>query len=77
MTKLVHPIRKMRRDLERKHYLCRIIWPPSNQTIEKDIARHVKPLLDALEEAHNGHHIDALYCEPCRLLAAWRAKLND
>lgn len=48
--------------------------------IETSIARHVKPLLDALEEYHN------FFCgcdlrDPdvkqtrCRLIASWRAKL--
>jgi hypothetical protein len=67
MTKRVHPIK-------------RIAWKVLYRTdhsqpeIERVIARDVKPLLDELDDAHNGRHIDALFCPACKLLAAWRAK---
>ena len=70
MTKPVHPIRKMQRDL----------WAVRSdpQKMERKIARHVKPLVDALSGQHtfanmaSQPHDD---CHVCRLLAAWRAKL--
>ena len=70
-----HPIRKMR-DAEAR---CGTI-----EAREKSLARHVKPLLDALEEVLRKFSIsgDHEFCdETCevkqagRLLAEWRAKL--
>lgn len=63
MTKPIHPIRKMQQAMIRT-------------AISREaeiIARHVKPLLDALEKGHSpaASHI----CEDCHLLAKWRAKL--
>ena len=46
--------------------------------IERAIARHVKPLLDALDTfGHSSFHTEDpdRLCEVCRLLAEWRAKL--
>lgn len=85
MSKRVHPICLLRRSLEKKHYLRRVIWPPTNQKIEADIARHVKPLLDALEALHGKLKDDHEYCGPeegcvvndaCRLLAAWKESIR-
>ena len=73
MTKPVHPIRKMQRDL----------WAVRSdpEKVERKIARHVKPLLDALDRSHNRKTLWSKAIEPdancpdCKLLAAWRAKL--
>ncbi len=66
MSKPVHPIRKMRLGIDRA--VC-------NQNVERAIARHVKALLDALEDA-------LFFCPPGKardtityLLTSWRAKV--
>ena len=42
--------------------------------IERTIARHVKPLLDALERSHDISDGLMKGCQICELIAAWRAK---
>ena len=50
----------------------------NNQSM-RVLARHVKPLLDALDTfGHSSFHhdySDLRSCEVCRLLAEWKAKL--
>jgi hypothetical protein len=64
-VKRMHPAEKLVRALD--------LW--GYKTYEQKqaiIARHVKPLLDALER---GHTFPTKNCNSCCLLAAWRAKL--
>jgi len=68
-VKKVHPIRKMREAEAR----CGTI-----DGRERALARHVRPLLTALDMQHAGnvgysqyHHEDD--CDCCALLAKWRA----
>ena len=76
MSKPMHPISKMQRELWR-------IRPTTASDECEHIARHVKPLLDALEKSHTFISpqgpicptLNADFCPVCRLLAAWRAKL--
>lgn len=81
VTKRVHPIRRLTMQLVGG-------WPDyGTQQIpfaERQIARHVKPLLDALEEWHTsqvryeqvlGLKKHLCHGDTCRLLAEWRAKL--
>ena len=85
----MHPIRKMQRASkklwERDHggpYRIR-----EALTTEADcrlMARHVRPLLDALEEALKRTRVEHEFCDSScpipkaeRLLAEWGAKLND
>ena len=68
MTKRLHPVEKLRLDLNRSDN-----W----NTV---LARHVKPLLEALwadhEVCREGVRLgDPADCPTCRLLAEWRAKL--
>ena len=70
--KKLHPIRELRIELE---------LASSTEAQERTIARHVKPLLDALEREHKGNVLgagalihDEPPCPTCRLLAEWRAK---
>lgn len=72
MTKRIHPIRKMQRD----------IWSVRSDRakLERRLARHLKPLLDALEGEHCTHlHRDEYGieedCDVCRLLAQWQEEL--
>jgi hypothetical protein len=75
MSKPIHPIRKLRYELFRYLY-------GGPGVHDKVIARHVKPLLDALDQEHgaigseyNWHGHKEVTCDVCVLLAAWRAKL--
>lgn len=67
MTKPIHPIRKMQQAMIRADI-------PREAEI---IARHVRPLLDALEHDHTERwqHKHDTHCETCLLLDAWRADL--
>ena len=68
MTKPIHPIRKMQNELDQL-----FVSECGGVKEAKIIARHVRPLLDALEKSHSpatGH-----ICQDCHLLARWRAKL--
>lgn len=80
MRKPIHPIRKMQQAIWESNR----VWDVDPVKEAEAIARHVKPLLDALEECHRKLVVegDHEYCdESCvvkkgqRLLAAWRAKL--
>ena len=73
MSKPVHPIRKLCNELDRRGY--------DYEAERAIIARHVKPLLDALEEAQSGlvafsagATADTII-KSGKLLNAWRAKL--
>lgn len=72
MTKRLHPIRKMEQAL----------WEADYNKWDRTIARHVKPLLDALEAVCTEVEPEHRYCdEVCkvrvglRLLAAWKEPL--
>lgn len=67
MSKPIHPIRKMQRD----------IWAvrADRAKLERKIARHVKPLLDALEELL-GSPQTANYAAAEHLLAAWKEPIK-
>lgn len=80
MSKRVHPIRKMCDALEK------VYWAGEDPKHLQTVARHIKPLLDALELLHPGlqtlsktghryYKVPHSACHFCRLLAAWRAKL--
>lgn len=74
MSKPTHPIRKLLAALE-LHNAATTKLPNDYQ---KAVARHIKPLLDALEFDHTPVGTQVKYdedCETCHLLAAWRAKL--
>jgi hypothetical protein len=74
MSKPIHPIRKMLRALD----LHQVAAPSYYQ---RAVARHVKPLLDALIVLHGlsyDHSVGnsaAPWCPECDLIAKWRAKL--
>lgn len=75
MSKRLHPIQKLAERLVGR-------WPDYSVDqipfAEKEIARHVKPLLDALEEsdaATEHQPYEDGHCRFCNILAAWRAKL--
>ena len=79
MSKQLHPIRKMLASLD----LHNAATTTSPNDYQRAVARHVKPLLDALEKSHTlispqgpiCPTLNADFCPVCRLLAAWRAKL--
>jgi hypothetical protein len=75
MSKSVHPIRKMGAELS-KHAEGRLKdGDYSREGKDRIIARHVKPLLNALEIAHEDCNFDFdRLCDGCRLLVLWRAK---
>ena len=65
MTKKLHPIHKMRR----------AFWMTGADRQDAVLARHVKPLLDALEELFDGRLLPIpLSHKVERLIAEWRAK---
>lgn len=69
-----HPIRKLLANLD-LHNAATTHTPNHYQ---KAVAKHVKPLLDALEEsdaATEHQPYEEGNCRFCRLLAAWREKL--
>ena len=72
--KKLHPIRKMLDDLKRGHL----------DQDEAKVARHIEPLLDALEEWHTSQvryeqvlRLKKHLChgDTCRLLSEWRRPL--
>ena len=72
MTKPIHPVRKLQVAIRRASaYESR-----PNEFIDSVAARHVAPLLDALEFDHTArwHPKHDPHCEICRLLDAWRAE---
>ena len=78
MTKPIHPIRKLLAALD----LHNAATTRSPNNYQRAVARHVKPLLDALDVAHEvemalgeEEHPPAGVCDVCNLLAAWRANL--
>jgi hypothetical protein len=80
VTKPVHPIKKMRQGILNlfDESVQEFLDEDERIRIDRSIARHVKPLLDALEFDHTPVGTQVKYdedCETCHLLAAWRAKL--
>jgi hypothetical protein len=83
MNKPVHPIRRMRRSILDRFDDSVRMFLAEDELVQLDrvIARHVRPLLDALEDDHGFAHgtcdssrWDPTGCPKCALLAAWRAK---
>lgn len=80
MSKPIHPIRKMRQHLGRLYWYD-VRNRRFNPRVEEVIARHIKPLLDALWDDHEICRVgvdkygDKPTCKTCRLVAAWREKL--
>ncbi len=83
MSKPVHPIRKTINDVLVESFGYSI---PGQARAEKKLARHVKPLLDALEnsvawmddqgcDCGTDEPGTCALCVAQELLAAWRAKL--
>jgi hypothetical protein len=84
MSKPIHPIRKLLRALDLHHAAA--ASDRHADWYQSAVARHVKPLLDALkietaahvkpdDKFYDGEPMEACVCSSCRLLAAWRAKL--
>jgi len=78
-VKRQHPIRKMQMASKRLWENQPFPRPEETVIIAKDerlLARHVKPLLDALENrtARDNDGMSPCKCAHCRLLAEWRAK---
>lgn len=71
--KSTHPIRLMRQAF---HEHLAGAYFETDKPGERLLARHVKPLLDALEDAHQFCRDEGAEdkCGGCNLLAAWRAK---
>lgn len=70
MSKPIHPIDKMQREI------FAVRCDPLK--VRRLIARHVKPLLDLIDYHNDGteHFVGCSpTCRACRLVAAWRAKL--
>ena len=68
-----HPIEKMQSAFLRAHYKKGNVISDA-----RILARHVKPLLDALEKAHKAgwRTEDSSRCEVCRHLAGWKEPLD-
>lgn len=67
--KRMHPAGKLVRAMDLWFY-------KTYEQKQRIVVRHVKPILDALEVAHDGDPCrPTIPCPVCRLLAAWKENL--